>query len=197
MSQPKAVDDELAPLLSRLRAGIDAERSALRLDALLRPRLRRYFAAHGWGSAEGEDLVQGTLARVFQGVSGLREASSFLPWLFVVARNVRRDEGARLGHWQREQAVGLDDVPEPAAAGPSQEAALVATERLRAVRTAIAALPAQQRQCLLLHLREELPYEQIAATLHLSVHTVRNHLAQARKNLRRRLGEAGLGGSGR
>ena len=191
------MEDELAPLLSRLRAGLDAERSALRLDALLRPRLRRYFAVHGWGNAEGEDLVQGTLARVFQGVSSLREASSFLPWLFVVARNVRRDEAARRGHPLRAQAVGLDAVAEPVERGPSQEDAMVANERLRSVREAIAALPAQQRQCLLLHLREELPYEQIAATLHLSVHTVRNHLAQARKNLRRRLGEAGLGGSGR
>jgi RNA polymerase sigma-70 factor (ECF subfamily) len=64
-----------------------------------------------------------------------------------------------------------------------------AAERLRAVDSAIEALPPQQRQCLLLRAVEELSYEEIAATLRLSVHTVRNHLAQARQSLRRQLGD--------
>jgi DNA-directed RNA polymerase specialized sigma24 family protein len=40
---------------------------------------------------------------------------------------------------------------------------------------------------LLLRVREELSYDEIAEMLRLSVNTVRNHLAEARKNLRRML----------
>jgi len=65
-------------------------------------------------------------------------------------------------------------------------------KRIEAVWRAIDALPPRQRQCLPLQVRDGLSYQEIAATLRLSVNTVRNHLAAARESLRRNLegGEA-------
>jgi RNA polymerase sigma-70 factor (ECF subfamily) len=60
-------------------------------------------------------------------------------------------------------------------------------ERRAAVEAAIDDLPAQQQQCLLLRIDEEMSYEEIAGMLQISVNTVRNHLAEAKKNLRRML----------
>jgi RNA polymerase sigma factor (sigma-70 family) len=49
----------------------------------------------------------------------------------------------------------------------------------------MAKLPSRQRQCLLLRVREEMSYQEIAAVLRLSPLTVRNHIAQAKESLRR------------
>jgi RNA polymerase sigma-70 factor (ECF subfamily) len=66
--------------------------------------------------------------------------------------------------------------------------------RLAEVARAVAELPDRQRQCLLLSARDGLSYAEIGELLGLSALTVRNHLAEARRHLRRRLGEGGGGG---
>ena len=53
------------------------------------------------------------------------------------------------------------------------------------MRRALRLLPAQQRRCLVLRVDQEFSYEAIADRLGLSPHTVRNHLAQARRALRK------------
>lgn len=182
-------DDALLRALRELRAGIDVDAAYGVVDRILRPRLLASFQAHGMSRDEAEEVVQITLVRVYQGVAGLREESCFLPWLFVIARHERQRWQERRG---RQPAATGDAAAErlpdrrPDAA---PEAARAAAERLRAVRAAVASLPPQQRQCLLLRAVHELSYEEIAATLRLSVHTVRNHLAQARRGLRVQLGE--------
>jgi len=191
-------DDALRRALRQLRAGIEVDAAWGAVDRHLRPRLLAYSQGHGLTRADAEDLVQTTLARVYQGVAALRDESSFLPWLFVIARNERRrwrEASARqppsAGESAADAAARLPD-PRPDAA---PETVGAVAERLRAVRSAIEALPPQQRQCLLLQAVHGLSYDEIGATLRLSVHTVRNHLAQARRGLRRRLGKE-YGGEG-
>ncbi len=189
---PAVTDAALLGAVRQLRARIEVDAAWGTVDRHLRPRLLAYFQGHGLARADAEDLVQTTLARVYAGVSGLRDETRFLPWLFVIARNERRrwwEASSRqpppAGDGAADAAARLPD-PRPDAAPESMGQA---AERARAVGSAIDALPAQQRQCLLLRAVDELSYEEIAATLRLSVHTVRNHLAQARQGLRRRLGE--------
>ncbi len=62
-------------------------------------------------------------------------------------------------------------------------------EELHAVRTAIAALPPQQRAVFVLRVMEELPYEEIAETLACSVASVRSNLHLARRRVRATVGE--------
>jgi RNA polymerase sigma-70 factor (ECF subfamily) len=191
-----ASHDAMRRALRQLRAGIEIPAAYGVLDDRLRPRLLAYFQAHGFRREDAEDLVQTTLARVYGSVADLRDDDRFLPWLFVIARNERRRALARR---QREPTVtGVEDEEDEEdeverVADPAPEAAIetaaIATERRRALETAIGNLAPQQRQCLLLRVVHDLSYQEIAATLRLSVHTVRNHLAAARKGLRQMLGE--------
>ncbi|SRR5258705_5686029 len=78
-----------------------------------------------------------------------------------------------------------EKLPDPKTASSTYDQQLD-EKRLAEVSAAIEDLPSQQRRCLLLRVQHELSYEEIADTLRLSVNTVRNHLAEARKNLRQR-----------
>lgn len=181
------LDPAVLQAVQKLRAGVDVDESFARIEGWLRPRLTGYFRAHYFSPEDAEDLVQRTFARVYLGIRQLEREEKFLAWLFVIARNVRFTAA---GEQQREKhmvAGGIElaeEIPDPRAASWSHDQQLD-QQRLDAVGAAIEALPAQQRQCLLLRVRDELPYTEIAAVLRLSVNTVRNHLAEAKKNLRR------------
>lgn len=185
---PPPADATLAEAILGLRGSDNLDEPFRAADRELRPRLLRYFLSHGFSRADAEDLVQATLTRVFQGVRELRSEEAVLGWLFAIARNVGRTARQRLLDESRAfggsvEATGDLPDPRPAAA----VTAVVQEERRRALRVAIAGLPPQQRHCLLLRIREEQSYDEIARTLRLSVNTVRNHLAQATKSLRRAL----------
>ena len=180
--------DEVTDAVLRVRAGEPA--AAALLDALVRPRLTRYFASGPWPADEAEDLVQKTLGRVFHGVERLEHPERFLPWLFAIARNVRATAAGRWRARAQVEAGGLELAREPPAPREDarQEEDELRAQREAALSVALGHLPARQRQCLLLHVREEMSYEEIAATLRLSAHTVRNHIAQAKESLRRLVG---------
>lgn len=184
------VRDELGLLVSRLRSGFEQEETARRLDAALRPRLQRYFQAGGVPAARAEDLVQQTLIRVFQHVGSLQSEDRFLPWLFAIARNVARTE-FRQGAREHEKWTNRVDL-EGVADGTSTEAQRDARARLSQVERAMQSLPERQRRCLVMVVRDELSYQEVADLLALSPLTVRNHLAAARRRLRELLaGERG------
>jgi RNA polymerase sigma-70 factor (ECF subfamily) len=189
---------EPVPLLDAvraLRAGTEVEASFASLDSLVRPRLRSYFRAHCFAPEAAEDLVQKTLLRVYQGVGQLRVQESFLAWLFAIARNVRRTARGRERRDARVLAPGVEPDAETPDPRPGLEDGRLMEERVTTLREAIEQLPPQQRQCLLLRVHQDLSYEEVAQTLRLSVHTVRNHLASARRTLR--LVDGLEGGDGR
>ena len=163
----------------------DAPETFLAVDAWARPRLLRYFVAGGAARSEADDLVQETLVRTWRGLVQLREREKLIPWLFAIARRVRssyrRRRGAERARLVQQPAEDVADRPCEAAAAPLVHDARTELARIR---RALCALPPQQRQCLLLRVDQELSYEAIAAALRLSPHTVRNHLAQARRALR-------------
>jgi len=159
------------------------------LLADIRPRLLRYFLAHSFSHQDAEDLAQKALVRVYQGMERLRSEESFLPWLFAIARNLRRTARQRQ---LREQGrlCGLDSAEAVPDSRPPVSDERLEAERLAALVKHLQALPPQQRQCLMLRVRHEMSYDEIAETLRLSVHTVRNHLAGARRSLRQALSTA-------
>jgi len=174
-------EDALAAALRGVRAGgAHADEPFRGLDAALRPRLFRYFRSASFSREDAEDLVQKTLVRVFQGIGDVREEDKLLAWLFTVARNVRNTAFER----QPPRAVPLEAVAEPADPREIGDGVHERKTRSEALWRAIEALPPRQRQCLPLQVRDGLSYEEIAATLRLSVNTVRNHLAAARENLK-------------
>jgi RNA polymerase sigma-70 factor, ECF subfamily len=187
---PRREGDDHAVLLRAVRracASSDAGAGFLAVEALVTPRLRRYFRHRSFSPEDAEDLVQEVLARAWRGLPRLQQQERFVPWLFVIAGNVSRTARARRLREKRFVVAGaslVEEVADPRAAPHERGEGYTLRD---AVRDAVNELPERQRQCLLLRVRDELSYEEIANALRLSAYTVRNHLAAARKKLRERL----------
>lgn len=149
------------------------------------PRLLAYFRAAGFDRFDAEDLSQRVLLNVYRQREQYRGEGSLAAWVYAAARNAARDEWRRRGRSPAsaelpESTTDSRAAPDDAAAG-RQEAG-------RAVR-ALRELPARMRACLLLQVREELSYEEIAGRLGLSPRTVKVQIWNARRRLRELLGE--------
>ena len=187
--QRSDIDATLIQAVRQVRIGAAVDDNFRVIAVRLTTRLLRYFAANSICREDAEDLVQKTLARVYTGIRDLEKEEAFLGWLFAIARNVRLT-AIQQRQRERELVAGgielAEELPD-ARVGNSVQDRFLDELRLSAVRAAIEELPAKQSQCLLLRVRDELSYEEIAETLQLSLHTVRNHIAAAKKSLRRML----------
>lgn len=101
------------------------------------------------------------------------------PWLFAVALNLVREEGRRSVRQARR--LVLYKVEQPTSAVQPDEA-MDRTDRIEAVRTALATLNDRDRDALLLK-AEGFSYDDIAATLGLSRGAIGTTLSRARQRL--------------
>jgi RNA polymerase sigma factor (sigma-70 family) len=127
-----------------------------------------------------EDLVQEAFARLLRVDGGRRgpAAGAELAYLRRTVVNLSNSRFRRLG-------VARRHAPSLAAADdhPSAEAEAGTTDDSRRVRLAVAALPAQQRACTVLHYFEGLTDVEVAAVLGVSAGSVKTHLHRARAAL--------------
>jgi RNA polymerase sigma factor (sigma-70 family) len=77
----------------------------------------------------------------------------------------------------------LDEIETRAADGPDPEQSAVASDRRRQVAAALAALPVDMREILVLREIEDLPYKHIAVVLEVPIGTVMSRIARAREKL--------------
>jgi RNA polymerase sigma-70 factor (ECF subfamily) len=101
------------------------------------------------------------------------------PWLFAVALNLVREEGRRAVRQTRRLVLYKAEQPESAT---QPDEALDRTERIDAVRAALATLNERDRDALLLK-AEGFSYDDIAATLGLSRGAIGTTLSRARQRL--------------
>jgi RNA polymerase sigma-70 factor (ECF subfamily) len=184
---PPAADDADVVLLRTVRRARDGPEPGAgfrAIEASLAPRLRRYFHHQSFSPQDAEDLVQEVLVRTWRGLPRLQQEERFVHWLFVIAGNVSRTARARRRRETRFVVEGTALAQEAADRRAASSYKGDGYTLRDALRDAANELPDAQRQCLLLRVRDELSYEEIAATLRLSVYTVRNHLAAAKKTLR-------------
>lgn len=139
------------------------------------PRLRRYARALVGDRATADDLVQDTLERAWSKLHLYRHGTDLRAWLFTVMHNV---------HVNRVRAARptdpLDDgMPELAQRATQGDALLV-----RDLERAVAALPVEQREVLLLVALEDLSYDETARALGIPIGTVMSRLARAREKVR-------------
>jgi DNA-directed RNA polymerase specialized sigma24 family protein len=73
-------------IVSKLEEG---RRQFLALVDHVRPELHRYCARMTGSIADGEDIVQETLARAYYELSELKELPALRSWLFRIAHNRR------------------------------------------------------------------------------------------------------------
>lgn len=145
---------------------------------------------------EAFDLAQDAFVKAWQGLPAFQGESSFATWLYRLATNVcidhlRRQKRRR----QVESEVSLDDEEsgwtEPADWRQDPQRQLERSEQGRALARGLEALPAQQREILVLRELSGLSYQEISQKLGLDMGTVKSRIARARLALRKILAEDG------
>lgn len=140
------------------------------------PRLRRYARALCGSREDADDLVQDTLERAWRRSALWQGVADMRAWLFGIMHNLHVD-GLRQA---RLPTVDLDeDTPEPPM--PPAQADRLAVLDLQA---ALAQLPAEQREVLLLVALEDMAYAEVAQALGIPVGTVMSRLSRGRERLR-------------
>ena len=129
-----------------------------------------------------EDLAQEAFLRVFRTLGSWREDSAFSTWLFALALNLFRSELRRIPP----RTVSIEDVAELRDAR-SETPGAEQTDRDRAVRAAVAALPVKYREALTVYYFHRSDVAVTAQTLGIPEGTVKARLHRGRELLRRKL----------
>ena len=165
-----------------LAAQHEGRRRFLELVADLRPELHRYCARMTGSIADGEDVVQDTLARAYYLLPEMEELPALRPWLFRIAHNraldhLRRYE-ARMGEsLDSARDSTVDPSPDPGDVVAHEQAVHVAVSRF------VELAPAQ-RSCVILKDVLGHSLEEIGAFLELSLPAVKAALHRGRVRLR-------------
>ena len=140
------------------------------------PRLRRYARALVRNREDADDLVQDTLERAWAKSSLWRGVADMRSWLFGIMHNLHADGVRR----PRLATVAMDDgaAEVPVASTHGDRLAVLDLQ------AAIALLPAEQKEVLLLVALEDMAYADIAATLGIPMGTVMSRLSRGRERLR-------------
>jgi RNA polymerase sigma-70 factor (ECF subfamily) len=152
----------------------------------LLPRLRRFAAGLSGSAQEGDDIVQAACLRALERHYQWEPGTRLDSWMFRIIRNLWLD--GRKSAWNR--LVHSDDAAMSAAPGGSLEREIEARNELALARKAIAALPPQQREVLMLVTVEGQSYEAAADTLGIPLGTVMSRLARARVAVARSVRES-------
>lgn len=140
------------------------------------PRLRRYARALVGDRAAADDLVQDTLERAWTKLSLWQRGTDMRAWLFGIMHNLRVNQVRK----PVLPTVSLDDGDADLAGSTTESAQL----DLRDLESALALLPVEQREVLLLVALESMRYEEVARTLGIPAGTVMSRLARGREKLR-------------
>lgn len=152
--------------------------------------LSRVAGAYEFDRSLRDDLVQEILVALWHGLAGFRGDSSLSTWVYRVAHNVALKHSRGRGRERSRRAEYERDHRQAAPTSDSGTSAADAEDpRLEALRRRIGALPALDRQIVVLQL-ERLDGEQIAAITGLSRTNVSTRASRARARLARELGAA-------
>jgi RNA polymerase sigma-70 factor, ECF subfamily len=146
------------------------------------PRLRRYARALTRANDRADDLVQDTLVRALAKFHLWQPGTDIRAWLFTIMHHqyvntVRRDA-------RETTTVDIEHVSSTLAAttDPTARRQLVELDR------ALARLPSEQREVVLLVGLEGMSYESGAEILRVPIGTVRSRLSRGRERLRELMG---------
>ena len=147
------------------------------LDSLYRTALRLTRVP-----ADAEDLVQDTYLKAFRAADSFQPGTNLRAWLFTIMHNqnvnsVRSAMRESMTVEIEEQSSDLVATTDP-----------TVTRQLHELDRALAQVPEEQRQVILLVGLEGMSYEDAAAILHVPVGTVRSRLSRGRDALRMLMG---------
>lgn len=166
-----------------LRAVAEGNREAY-LDIVQRwqARLLNFFYRAIGNHADAEDLTQETLIDLYRAAPRYQPQGSFQAFIFTLARR-------RLIDSYRKRSRRPLDFLDPAAhlLQSQTEAPDHSPEIEEAFHRALAGLPANQRDAILLRQQQELSYEEIANVLQTNLSSVKTWIHRARTHLREAL----------
>lgn len=188
---PRATSSPSAPEPTEalVRAAVDGDVDAWsRIDAryrgVLALFLRRRVPREARGRFDVDDLLQSAFLSAFRELDRYeyRGPGSFQSWITKILHN-------RLNSKLRRKAEPVSDEPVPSAglSVPSPSEILSDAERKGRLLQAVADLPAEQRQVLLLRHVDRLTIGRIAARLEIGESAVLRRLARAVEGMNRRL----------
>src|ERR1700719_1843169 len=144
------------------------------------PRLRRYARALTRSADRADDLVQETLLRAISKSHLWQTGTDIRAWLFTIMHNHYVNMVRRA--MRDEATVDIEQMSLVAVTDPT------ASSQLRELDQALARLPGEQREVILLVGLEGMSYETAANVLSAPVGTVRSRLSRGRDALRRLMG---------
>jgi len=160
----------------------ESRRRFLELVADLRPELHRYASRMTGSIADGEDVVQDTLARAYYLLPEMDELPALRPWLFRIAHNRALDHVRR---YEARMGESLDASTRDSTVDPSEDPGDVVA-REQATRVAVARfieLAPAQRSCVILKDVLGHSLEEIGVLLDLSLPAVKAALHRGREKL--------------
>lgn len=138
---------------------------------------------------DAEDIAQQVFLRVWKSAGKYRPTAKFTTWLFTITRNLVFNELRRRKRHPTDSIDAKEEAHRPTKSVRETESenpdqAFLQREMQEAIQAAIDDLPEPQRLAIVLRRYEDLPYEEIAEVLNLSVSAVKSLLFRARNQLR-------------
>ena len=139
--------------------------------------------------SDGDDLFQEALVRALVKLDALRDDGAFRAWLYRIVITVHRNR-CRRAFWSRFLPLGSDAEPDEHRADISgtdyrtSDWSPDAAEATQRARTALAVLPAAQREAIVLFEIEGWQVDEIAEIQAVSASAVKSRLARGRARLR-------------
>lgn len=171
--------NEDSALMRRVQGGDEASLGVL-MSRWERP-VKSVIARLVLNAREADDLAQETFVHVWQHRMKFRPDAAFRPWIFSIAVNLARN---RLRWWRRRPEVALDEWTENTDEKSGGAEHLERAERATAIRDAIAALPSDLREAVVLSEYEQLSQSEIAVAVGTTRKAVESRIARARDRLR-------------
>jgi RNA polymerase sigma-70 factor (ECF subfamily) len=141
------------------------------------------------------DLSQETLLKAYRGLGTFKKEARFSSWLYQIALNTCRD---RMRRGRGKSYVSFDELSETGEAGsergPSALDLIEAHDLSRQVAAAVAALPEEQREVVVLKEYQGLTFLEIAEALEVPLSTVKTRLYRGLGQLRQQLVRQGIRG---
>jgi RNA polymerase sigma-70 factor (ECF subfamily) len=146
------------------------------------PRLRRYARALTRDVIRADDLVQSCLVRAVAKQHLWQRGTDLRAWLFTILHN------QHVNDVRRSAREGSNVAIEDAAPMLTTQSNAMDVLNLRDLEAALAKLPEEQRQVILLIGLEGMRYDEVALTLGVPIGTVRSRLSRGRDQLRELMG---------
>lgn len=179
-------DDPFSPLVRQVAQVQDRAAFAALFDHFA-PRIKAYLMRQGTPGQQAEELAQEAMLALWRKAALFDPArASAATWIFTIARNLRIDALRRARH-------PMPDFDDPALAPMPDEGAergLEVQQDEAALRRALALLPPDQKDIVMLSYFSDKPHSQIADELGIPLGTVKSRLRLAMARLRAAMGGA-------